>query len=123
VVEDSPFFLKQMKSILKEIGFDVTTAEDGEQGLRTLLESEKGFDLLLTDIEMPRMDGLEMTRRIRAEGRFAKLPILAVTSLSGDTAEKKGREAGLDEYLIKLDREQIIERCNRILAPQPGAPR
>jgi two-component system chemotaxis sensor kinase CheA len=123
VVEDSPFFLKQMKSILKEIGFDVATAEDGEQGLRTLLESDRAFDLVLTDIEMPRMDGLEMTRRIRADGRFAKLPILAVTSLSGDTAEKKGREAGLDEYLIKLDREQIIERCNRILAPQSGAPR
>jgi two-component system, chemotaxis family, sensor kinase CheA len=115
VVEDSPFFLKQMKTILTEIGCDVVTAEDGEQGLRALQDAESAIDLVFTDIEMPHMDGLEMTRRIRTDARFSALPIMAVTSLSGDLAEKKGREAGLTEYLIKLDREQIVERCNKFL--------
>jgi two-component system chemotaxis sensor kinase CheA len=115
VVEDSPFFLKQMKSILTEYGCEVLTAEDGEQGLRILDEQNGTVALVFTDVEMPRMDGLEMTRRIRADGRFGGLPILAVTSLSGDLAEKKGRDAGLTEYLVKLDRELIVERCNQYL--------
>jgi two-component system chemotaxis sensor kinase CheA len=115
VVEDSPFFLKQMKSILTEAGCEVLTAEDGEQGLRVLSEQNGSVAMVFTDVEMPRMDGLEMTRRIRADGRFGALPILAVTSLSGDQAEKKGRDAGLTEYLVKLDRELIVERCNQYL--------
>jgi two-component system chemotaxis sensor kinase CheA len=116
VVEDSPFFLKQMKSILTDAGCEVLTAEDGEKGLRVLDEEHGTIAMVFTDVEMPRMDGLEMTRRIRADGRFAKLPILAVTSLSGDLAEKKGRDAGLTEYLVKLDRELIVDRCNQYLA-------
>jgi two-component system chemotaxis sensor kinase CheA len=116
VVEDSPFFLKQMKGILTDAGCEVLTAEDGEKGLRVLEEGNGTIAMVFTDVEMPRMDGLEMTRRIRADGRFAKLPILAVTSLSGDSAEKKGRDAGLTEYLVKLDRELIVDRCNQYLA-------
>jgi two-component system chemotaxis sensor kinase CheA len=116
VVEDSPFFLRQMKSILTEAGCEVLTAEDGEKGLRLLEEQDGAIAMVFTDVEMPRMDGLEMTRRIRANGRFANLPVLAVTSLSGDQAEKKGREAGLTDYLVKLDRELIVERCNQYLA-------
>jgi two-component system chemotaxis sensor kinase CheA len=116
VVEDSPFFLKQMKSILTDAGCEVFTAEDGEKGLHVLDEQNGSIDMVFTDVEMPKMDGLEMTRRIRADGRFAQLPILAVTSLSGDLAEKKGRDAGLTEYLVKLDRELIVDRCNQYLA-------
>jgi len=116
VVEDSPFFLKQMKAILTDIGCEVFTAEDGEKGLRALSDQDGAIDLVFTDVEMPTMDGLEMTRRIRSDGRFAQLPILAVTSLSGDLAERKGRDAGLTDYLVKLDREQIVDRCNQYLA-------
>jgi two-component system chemotaxis sensor kinase CheA len=122
IVEDSPFFLKQMKSILTEVGCEVLTAENGEQGLRVLDEQNGAVAIVYTDIEMPRMDGLEMTRRIRADSRFASLPILAVTSLSGDQAEKKGRDAGLTEYLVKLDREQIVERCNQYLGRISDSP-
>ena len=116
VVEDSPFFLKQMKSILTDAGCEVLTAEDGEKGLKVLDEQNGSIALVFTDVEMPKMDGLEMTRRIRADGRYAQLPIVAVTSLSGDLAEKKGRDAGLTEYLVKLDRELIVDRCNQYLA-------
>jgi two-component system chemotaxis sensor kinase CheA len=115
IVEDSPFFLRQLKSILVDNECQVITATNGEEGLEALRINAETVDLLFTDIEMPIMDGVEMTKKIRSESRFRQLPIIAVTSLSGDNAEKRAREAGISEYLIKLDREQILERCQSYL--------
>ena len=117
IAEDSPFFRKQIKSFLIETGYVVLDAEDGEKGLELLNKNADRVKLIITDIEMPGMDGLEMTRRIRSDGRFSSIPILACTSVSGDLAEKSGIDAGLTEYLIKLDREQILERCSYYLSP------
>jgi two-component system chemotaxis sensor kinase CheA len=64
---------------------------------------------------MPNMDGLEFTTRVRADARWSGLPIIAVTSLSGEAAEKRGLKAGVNEYMIKLDREKIIHSINRYL--------
>ncbi|MDD5757951.1 MAG: chemotaxis protein CheW [Desulfobulbaceae bacterium] len=113
VVEDSPFFNRQMCGFVSEIGYRSFSANDGLEGL-ALLEKEK-IDLVLTDIEMPNMDGLEFTARVRANARWSELPIIAVTSLSGEAAEKRGLKAGVNEYLIKLDREKIIHTINRYL--------
>lgn len=113
VVEDSPFFNRQMCGFVSEIGYQPFSATDGLEGL-ALLEKEK-IDLVLTDIEMPNMDGLEFTTRVRADARWSDLPIIAVTSLSGEAAEKRGLKAGVNEYLIKLDREKIIHTINRYL--------
>jgi two-component system chemotaxis sensor kinase CheA len=115
VVEDSPFFRKQLVTCLSEEGWTTLSAENGEEGLSVLGEHADEVGLILTDIEMPRMDGLEMTRRIRADARHAHVPILACTSVSGEVAERRGREAGLTEYLIKLDREQVVERTTHYL--------
>jgi two-component system chemotaxis sensor kinase CheA len=115
VVEDSPFFRKQIVACLHDAGYATLAAEDGAQGLALLGQHAERIALVVTDIEMPNMDGLEMTRRIRSEGRHARLPIIAVTSMSGEVAERRGRDAGLTEYLIKLDREQLIERTNHFL--------
>ena len=114
VVEDSPFFLNQVVSFLSEIGYTPLTATDGEEGL-DVLNREK-VDIVLTDIEMPNMNGLEMTRRIRADERFKNLPIIAVTTLAGDAAEKEGLDAGINDYLVKLDREKIIACVKKYLA-------
>ncbi len=113
VVEDSPFFLNQLVSFLSEIGYKPFTATDGLQGL-AVLNREK-IDMVLTDIEMPNMDGLAMTRKIRADERFRDLPIVAVTSLAGDSAERDGLEAGINDYLVKLDREKIIACVRKYL--------
>lgn len=113
VVEDSPFFNRQMCGFVAEMGYQAFSATDGLEGL-ALLEKEK-IDLILTDIEMPNMDGLEFTARVRADARWSGLPIIAVTSLSGDAAEKRGIKAGVNEYMIKLDREKIIHTINRYL--------
>jgi len=113
VVEDSPFFNRQICGFVSDVGYKPFSASDGVEGL-ALLEQEK-IDLVLTDIEMPNMDGLEFTTRIRADARWSGLPVIAVTSLSGDAAEKRGFKAGVNEYLLKLDREKIINTINRYL--------
>ncbi|MFA6900753.1 MAG: chemotaxis protein CheW [Desulfurivibrionaceae bacterium] len=113
VVEDSPFFNRQICGFLSDAGYKPFSATDGIEGL-ALLEQEK-IDLVLTDIEMPNMDGLEFTTRVRADVRWSELPIIAVTSLSGEAAEKRGLKAGVNEYMVKLDQEKIIHTVNRYL--------
>jgi len=61
------------------------------------------------------MDGFEFTRRLRADARFKHLPVVAVTSLMGEEAEQRGRQVGITEYLIKLDRERIMDRVGYYL--------
>ncbi|HEY9764714.1 MAG TPA: chemotaxis protein CheW, partial [Chroococcales cyanobacterium] len=110
LVEDSQFFLNQIKSFLEDAGYFVITAEDGALALEALETQQGEIAMVVTDIEMPNLDGLELTRRIRADQRFKELPVIAVTSVAGESAEKKGLAAGIDDYLIKLDREKILER-------------
>jgi two-component system chemotaxis sensor kinase CheA len=110
IVEDSRFFMNQIENFVGEAGYKAFTAEDGVEALQVL--NEEQIHLVLTDIEMPNMDGLELTRNIRRDSRWSSLPVIAVTSVAGEAAEQNGRQAGVDEYLIKLDREQIIEKIH-----------
>jgi len=116
LVEDSKFFLHQIENVLKELGYEVLLAEDGAQGLRIYQEHQADIAMVVTDIEMPIMDGLQMTREIRKLHKNSDLPIVVISSLSGDVAEKEGYAAGVTEYLIKMDREQITETCRRLMA-------
>ncbi|MBU4262523.1 MAG: chemotaxis protein CheW [Proteobacteria bacterium] len=113
VVEDSPFFNRQICGFVSDAGYKVFSATDGVEGL-ALLEREK-IDLILTDIEMPNMDGLEFTARVRTDARWSGMPIIAVTSLNSEAAEKRGLKAGVNEYMIKLDREKVIHTINSYL--------
>jgi len=106
VVEDSQFFLQQMAGFVRTAGFQVLTAMDGLQALEAL--EREAVDLILTDIEMPNMDGLELTRTVRRDKRWQAIPIIAVTSLMGEANKQRGLEAGIDTYLVKLNREEII---------------
>jgi len=115
VADDSPFYLGQLTGFLQERGYEVVQAVDGAQAM-SRLESETGIDMVLTDIEMPVMDGLELVRRIRASDRFRRLPVVAVTSLSGEDAVARGKAAGVDSYMVKLDREQIVRTVETFLA-------
>ncbi len=115
IVEDSSFFLNQIKGFTEGAGYTVVTAMDGIQGAEAAENPENNIDLILTDIEMPQMDGVQMTERLRAQERFNDLPILALTSVAGDLAEQRALDAGIDEYLIKLDREKVLERVQYYL--------
>ncbi|HSQ43074.1 MAG TPA: chemotaxis protein CheW, partial [Fibrobacteraceae bacterium] len=110
VVDDSVFFRTQIQTFVEEAGFKTITAEDGVQALDILKSEENKISMILTDIEMPNMDGLEFTRRARELPSYKETPIMAITSLMGSDAEQRGLEAGVNEYQIKLDREKIVER-------------
>ena len=115
IAEDSKFFMSQIKGFMEEAGYEVITAEDGQKAYDALMASADRINIVLTDIEMPNMDGFEFTQKAREDSRFSSLPILAVTSIAGSAAEQKGSEVGLDEYLIKLDRDEILEKCSYYL--------
>jgi two-component system, chemotaxis family, sensor kinase CheA len=121
VAEDTPFFRQQFKRFLEGAGYQVLTAENGAEALQILEARYEEIDLLVTDIEMPTLDGLGLTRAVRADKRLAELPVIAVTSLSGEEDEKKGKEAGVDDYLIKIDQEEVLRSVHHFLEKGRGA--
>ena len=113
LVEDSPFFLRQVKKVLEEQEFTVITATNGEEGLKALGE-HRDIELIVSDIEMPKMDGFTFVRKLRENPAWKDLPVVALTSLSGEEAEAKGRDAGFTEFQVKLNHDLLIEACARL---------
>ncbi|WP_435011403.1 hybrid sensor histidine kinase/response regulator [Tundrisphaera lichenicola] len=117
VVDDSATTRTREKDRLESAGFEVTTAVDGEAGWRTL--QEWAPDLLISDVEMPRMDGFALTRAVRASARFAHLPVILYTSRSSEADRARGVEAGADAYLLKGSPDRaLIEAVSRLLREQ-----
>ena len=115
VVDDSITTRTLEKSILEAAGFDVVSAADGEEAWRLL--QERSVDLVVTDIEMPRMDGLDLTRAIRASRRLRTLPVILVSALDRQEDRERGIEAGADAYLVKktFDQRSLLETIARLL--------
>jgi two-component system chemotaxis sensor kinase CheA len=108
LAEDSNFFRRQVISFLESDGYEVVGCEDGQVAWQVLQDPNRRFDMVLTDIEMPNMNGYELTRTIRADPMFAHLPIIALSSLSSDEDIKKAKNAGVNAYQIKMDREALL---------------
>lgn len=119
VVEDSNFFRNQMKSFLEAENYQVIEAEDGLVALELLEKHIDTISMVVTDIEMPNLDGLELTEKIRSRKEYCHLPVIALTSLAGDKDFDRGREVGLDRYLIKMDKENLRETIHELLNKQP----
>jgi two-component system chemotaxis sensor kinase CheA len=113
IVEDSNFFRNQVHSYMEEAGFDVLEGEDGVEALKVLEEHVDDITMVVTDIEMPNMNGFELTEKIRQNSRFSHLPVIALTTLAGDEDVAKGKAVGIDEYHIKLDKERLMECVHR----------
>jgi two-component system chemotaxis sensor kinase CheA len=113
IVEDSNFFRNQVRSYMEEAGFNVLEGEDGAIALEVLEDHVDEITMVVTDIEMPNMNGFEMTEKIKHDSRFAHLPVIALTTLAGDEDVAKGKAAGIDEYHIKLDKERLMECVHR----------
>jgi two-component system, chemotaxis family, sensor kinase CheA len=113
--EDSSFFRHQVKGSMEKEGFHVIEAEDGLIAWDLLIESEKTISLVVTDIEMPNMDGFALTRRIKENPNYAHLPVIALTTLAGEEDIAKGKSVGIDDYQIKLDRERLLKSIHGFL--------
>lgn len=113
LAEDTPFFQKLEKTYLEDAGFNVLLARDGLEAFEMLQKNR--IDAVVSDINMPVMDGLELVRRMRGDVRFADLPAIAVTSLTGELQVRKGLEAGFDAYEFKLDRIRLLETIEQVL--------
>ncbi|MEE8435589.1 MAG: chemotaxis protein CheW, partial [bacterium] len=114
LVEDSSFYRNMEKSYLTQEGFKVLEAEHGKEALGIL--RRESVDLVVTDIEMPEMNGFQLTQEIRQDEQLRHLPVIAVTSLSKDEERQRGMDVGLDAYLIKLQREVLLKEVHRLLA-------
>ncbi|NIA18988.1 MAG: response regulator [Xanthomonadaceae bacterium] len=109
VVEDSDFFRSQVKKFIENAGYPVVDAEDGQIAWDYLQDHPDDIRLVVTDLEMPNMDGFELTKQIKSHPPFAALPVIALTSLASDEHVAKGKEVGIDDYQIKLDREKLLQ--------------
>ena len=106
LVEDSIIIRTQMLRLLKGAGYEVTVAENGAIGLQKVLS--QNFDIVLSDVEMPNMSGLEMTANIRQNSQYNQLPIVLVTTLASPEDKRRGKEAGANAYLTKGDFDQQL---------------
>ena len=106
LVEDSIIIRTQMVRLLKGAGYDVTVAINGLEGFHKVQEQE--FDLVLSDVEMPQMNGLEMTANIRQISKYDRLPIVLITTLASPEDKRRGQAAGANAYLTKGDFDQQL---------------
>ncbi len=108
VAEDTPFFQRMEVSYLEGAGYKVLLAKNGQEALELLRENS--VDIVISDINMPVMDGLELVRNIRADKQLCNVPVIAVTSMTGDLQKREGLAAGFDFYEFKLDRTQLLDK-------------
>ena len=108
VVEDSAFFRNMLVPALGAAGFDVLAAASGTQALK-LREAGEVFDAIVSDIEMPELDGLGLARAARDGGAWQDTPLVALTSHTDDAAVRRSREAGFDRHVPKFDRDALLD--------------
>jgi two-component system response regulator MprA len=114
VVDDDQAVRDALRRALTMQGYDVDLAADGEEALLKLRSHPNAHDLAIVDILMPRLDGLELTRRLRADGN--KLPILMLTARDQVSDRVAGLEAGADDYLVKpFALEELVARVRALL--------
>lgn len=115
VVDDSVTTRTLEKSILEAAGYEVSTAIDGEAGWRLI--QDQGADLVVSDIEMPRLDGFSLTQAIRSSARFAKLPVILISSRASERDKARGIEVGADAYIVKgaFDQNDLLETIAQLL--------
>jgi two-component system chemotaxis sensor kinase CheA len=115
VVDDSVIVREVERSILERAGYRVLTAGDGVEALSIL--AERPCDLVVTDIDMPRMDGLQLTAEIRALPRLTQLPVILLTARADEESHRKGLEAGADGYVVKsaFDRTALLGLVHKAL--------
>ncbi len=114
LVDDSAIAREAEAALLRSLGHDVDEAVDGEDGWHKLQSG--AYQLLVSDVQMPVLDGIDLTRRVKATPRFVKLPIVILSSLSAPEERRRGVDAGADAYLVKgeLEAESFAATLERL---------
>ena len=115
VVEDSITSRVLLKNILDSAGYNAKTTVDGIDAFNALKAED--FDLVVSDINMPRMDGLNLTAKIRADKKLAELPVVLVTALESRDDQERGMEVGANAYIVKssFDQSNLLETIRRLI--------
>lgn len=116
VVDDSPLTRELISNLLEAVGYDTVMAADGADALDAL--EGASVDLVVTDLEMPGMDGLELTRRLKGHPTQARLPVVILTTRGGEEDRRRGLAAGADGYITKGDlvRQDLVDVVGRLLS-------
>jgi len=115
LVDDSSFFRNLLAPILTIAGYEVTVAESADEAL-SLREAGQEFDIIVSDIEMPGMDGFEFAEMIKNDGTWQNTPLVALTSHATPKDFERGRIAGFDDYVAKFDRDALLTALSESLA-------
>ncbi|RQP22854.1 hybrid sensor histidine kinase/response regulator [Piscinibacter terrae] len=115
VAEDSVTARTQLREILESAGYRVTTAADGMEALDNLQSGD--YDLLVTDVEMPRLDGFGLTARVRRDERLSQLPVILVTALDSREDKERGVEVGANAYIVKrgFSQQRLLDTIRTLL--------
>ena len=115
VVDDEPDLQELVKDTLEMAGYIVLTANDGEEGLRSI--SEDSPDLVILDIKMPKIDGMEVLERVKKDPVLSKLPVIMLTSLKGENIIREAKEIGAADYIVKpFNQIDLLNRVRNIIA-------
>ena len=120
LVDDSPFFRNLLTPLLSVAGYQVTAVESADRAL-ALREQGEDFDIIISDIEMPGMNGFEFATTVRADGRWQLVPMVALSSHATDKDFERGREVGFTDYVAKFDRDSLLETLSQTVAAHKGA--
>ena len=101
LVEDDPLLVTMYKTKFTHEGFDILIANDGQTGLKMAMEEE--VDLILLDIMMPRLSGIDLLEALRNTPKGKKIPVIIATDLSGEEDKQKAQKLGVNDYLIKVN--------------------
>ncbi|MEO5372789.1 MAG: chemotaxis protein CheW [Alphaproteobacteria bacterium] len=118
LVDDSAFFRNLLTPLLSVAGYDVTSVESADKAL-VLRENGLDFDVIISDIEMPGMDGFSFAQAVRADGRWARVILIALSSHATERDFERGREVGFDDYVAKFDRDALLATLRNLAGTRP----
>jgi len=115
VVDDSPLTRELISSLLEAVGYEILNAADGAEAFERL--GKEAVDMVVTDLEMPKVDGLELTRRLKGHATLRTLPVVIITTRGSEADRRRGLEAGADGYIAKGDlvRQDLVDVVSRLL--------
>ncbi len=114
LVDDSPIARATESALVKALGHSVDEAQDGEEGY--VRATSQSYDLILTDVQMPKLDGFSLTRRLKSNAQVSRIPVIILSSLASPEDKRRGLDAGADAYLVKgeLGVEMLAQAIDRL---------